>query len=60
MNERDSLKHQIYFDNSFKQVGIKELKSELVKTRDDLMREQKSSKEKSKKLEEVFDTNKFE
>lgn len=53
MNERDVLKHRLFFDKSYKEVEIKELENELIRTRDEWTREQRLSREKLARLEEV-------
>lgn len=53
MNERDNLKHKLYFDKSLKDAERKELESQLNQLRDELNKEQKQHKDKAKRLEEV-------
>lgn len=53
MNERDTLRHQLYFDKSYKEVEKKELENQLNKVKDELNREQKMSRDKVARLEEV-------
>jgi len=53
MNERDILKHKLFFDKSFKEVERKELENQLNQARDELAKEQKFSRDKMARLEEV-------
>lgn len=53
MNERDILKHKLYFDKSYKEVERKELENQLAQAREELAKEQKYSKDKIARLEEV-------
>ena len=53
MNERDVLKHKLFFDKSFKEVERKELENQLNQARDELAKEQKFSRDKMARLEEV-------
>ena len=53
MNERDILKHKLFFDKSFKQVERKELENQLNQAREELAKEQKFAKDKMTRLEEV-------
>lgn len=57
MNERDVLKHRLFFDKSYKEVEIKELENELNRTREEWTREQRMSREKLARLEEVSKTH---
>ena len=54
MNERDTLKHQIYFDRSYNEVEKNELESQLNKVKEELSREEKMSRDKVARLEEVY------
>lgn len=54
MNERDMLKHQLYFDRSYKEVEMKEIENGLAKTREELAREQRLSRDKVARLENVL------
>lgn len=54
MNERDMLKHKIFFDRTSKELEIRELEKDLSKLKDDLSKEQRISKDKVAKLDEVF------
>ena len=53
MNERDILKHKLFFDKSFKEVERKELENQLFIAREELAKEQKFAKDKMARLEEV-------
>jgi hypothetical protein len=53
MNERDTLKHKLYFDLTHCDAERKELESQLYQLKDDLAREQKNHKDKVARLEEV-------
>lgn len=54
MNERDMLKHKIFFDRTSKELEIRELEKDLSKLKDDLSKEQRIAKDKVAKLDEVF------
>ena len=53
MNERDVLKHKLFFDKSFKEVERKELENQLAQAREELSKEQKFAQDKMARLEEV-------
>ena len=53
MNERDVLKHKLFFDKSFKEVERKELENQLAQAREELSKEQKFAQDKMSRLEEV-------
>lgn len=54
INERDILRHKLYFDKSFKDVERKELENQMFIARDELSKEQKFNREKVTRLEDVI------
>lgn len=54
MSERDILRHKLYYDKSYKEVERKGIESQLMQTKEELIKEHKTAKEKVSKLEEVF------
>jgi hypothetical protein len=53
MNERDTLKHKLYFEKTHRDVERKELDSQLHQVKEDFCKEQKMYKDKVARLEEV-------
>jgi hypothetical protein len=53
MNERDTLKHKLYFEKTHRDVERKELDSQLHQAKDDFCKELKMYKDKVARLEEV-------
>jgi hypothetical protein len=53
MNERDTLKHKLYFEKTHREVERKELESHLCQTKDEFSKDQKLLKDKVARLEEV-------
>lgn len=53
MNEKDTLKHKLYFERTHRDLERKELESQVYQLKDEWCREQKMYKEKVARLEEV-------
>ena len=53
MNERDTLKHKLYFEKTHRDLEKKELESQYYQLKEDACKEQKMFKEKVARLEEV-------
>lgn len=53
MSERDILRHKLYYDKSYKETERKSIETQLIQTKDELIKEQKTAKDKVYKLEEV-------
>ena len=53
MSERDILCHKLYYDKSYKETERKSIETQLIQTKDELIKEQKTAKDKVYKLEEV-------
>lgn len=53
MNERDVLKHKLYFDKTYKHAENKEFENQLLQAKEELLKEQKLARDKVARLEEV-------
>jgi hypothetical protein len=53
INERDSYKQKLYYDKSYRDAERKEIESQLAQLKEELTNEQKSSKDKHARYEEV-------
>ena len=53
MNERDTLKHKLYFDKTHRDAERKEFENQMLQMKDEMNKDQKLYKDKVARLEEV-------